>query len=116
MYRKKHWKIHNLNSSYIKEITRIDKNRDKIAKNISYILQFIDTARSMASSLSNLVNNLYDGIHEIKCKYEHNYKKYETCGIKYKNCDYFLEYTNFKDDLMEYKCLCYNKNYQQNKC
>ena len=23
-----------------------------------------------------------------------------------------LEYTNFKDDLAEYKCLCYNKNYQ----
>ena len=25
----------------------------------------------------------------------------------------FLEYTNFKDDLIEYKCLCSNKNYQQ---
>ena len=25
----------------------------------------------------------------------------------------FLEYTNFKGDLIEYKCLCCNKNYQQ---
>ena len=25
----------------------------------------------------------------------------------------FFEYTNFKDDLIEYKCLCCNKDYQQ---
>ena len=29
-----------------------------------------------------------------------------------KYCDCFLEYKNFKDDLIEYKCLCCNKNYQ----
>ena len=27
-------------------------------------------------------------------------------------CDCFLEYINFKDDLIEYKCLCCNKNCQ----
>ena len=37
----------------------------------------------------------------------------KTCKIKYKDCDYFLEYTKFKDDLIEYKCLCCNKNYQK---
>ena len=26
-----------------------------------------------------------------------------------------LEYTNIKDDLIEYKCLCCNKNYQKKK-
>ena len=31
---------------------------EKITKNISYILQFVDSARSLASSLSNLLNNL----------------------------------------------------------
>ena len=30
-----------------------------------------------------------------------------------KICDCFLEYTNFKDDLIEYKCLCSDKNYQK---
>ena len=55
----------------------------KIAKNISYILQFIDSGRFMASSLSNLVNNLSEGIHRIKCKFGHSDKKYETCGIEY---------------------------------
>ena len=44
----------------------------------SYILQFIDSARFMASSLSSLVNNLSEGIHEIKCKFGHNDKKCET--------------------------------------
>ena len=29
----------------------------------SHRLQFIDSARFMASSLSNLVNNLFEGIH-----------------------------------------------------
>ena len=49
----------------------------------------------------------------VKCKYKHDDKKCETCGINYNYCDFFLEYTNFKDDLIEYKCLCCNKNYQQ---
>ena len=66
----------------------------------------------MASSLSNLVNNLSEGIHKIKCKYGYNDKKCETCGIKYKFYNCFIEYTNFKDGLVKYKCLCCNKNGQ----
>ena len=49
-----------------KEVPRIDKNGEEITKNISYILQFIDSARFMASSLSNVANNLSEGIHKIK--------------------------------------------------
>ena len=55
----------------------------------------------MASSLSNLVINFSEGIHRIECKFGHNDKKCETCRIKYKYCDCFLEYTNFKDHLIE---------------
>ena len=66
----------------------------------------------MASSLSNLVNNLSKGIRRIKCKFKHDDKKCEICGIKYKYCHFFLEYANFKDDLIEYKCLICNKNCQ----
>ena len=83
-----------------KEVTRIDKNREDITKSISYILQFIDSARFMASS-SILVNNLSEGLPRIKCKSEHEDKRCETYGIKYKYCDFFLEYTNFKDDLIQ---------------
>ena len=66
----------------------------------------------MTSSLSNLVNNLSEGIHRIKCKFGHDDKKCETCRINYKYCDCFLEHTNSKDKLIEYTCLCYNKNHQ----
>ena len=76
-----------------------------------YILQFINTARFMASSLPNLINNPSDEFRRIKCKFEHDDKKCQTCGIKYMYCDDFLEYKNFKDDLIEYKCLICNKSY-----
>ena len=66
----------------------------------------------MASSLSNLVGNLSEGIHRIKCKLGHD-KKCETFAIKYKYWDCFLEYKNFKDDLIECKCLCCNRSYQR---
>ena len=35
-----------------KEVTRINKNGEEVTKNISYISQFIDSARFMASSSS----------------------------------------------------------------
>ena len=52
----------------------------------------------MASSLSNLVSSFSEGIYRMNCN---NDKKCETCGIKCKFCDCFLEYTNFKNDLIE---------------
>ena len=65
-----------------KEVKRIGKNEEKTTKTISYKLQFIDSTRFMASSLSNIVDNLAEVIHEIKCKDGHDDKKCKTCGIK----------------------------------
>ena len=42
----------------------------------------------MASSLLNLVDNLAEGIHKIKCK----------------NCNCFLEHKKVKANLIKYKC------------
>ena len=36
-----------------------------------------------------------------------------NCRIKYKGSGCFLEYNAFREDLIEYKCLCCNKNYQE---
>ena len=58
----------------LKELIKMEK---KLQKNISYILQFINSERSIASSLSNLVNNLSERIYKIKCKYEYDDKKFE---------------------------------------
>ena len=49
----------------------------------------------MAPSLTNLVDNLAEGVHKIKCQ-------------EY-NC--FLEYESVKDYLIKYKCLSCNKDY-----
>ena len=49
----------------------------------------------MATSLSNLADNLTEAIRKIKCK----------------DCDCFLEYESVKDNLIKYKCLTCNKNY-----
>ena len=67
-----------------KEVTRIDKNGEEITKYLFYRLQFVNSGRFVASSLSNLVNKLSEEIHKIKCKYGHNERKCETCRIKYK--------------------------------
>ena len=49
----------------------------------------------MATSLSNLVDNLIEGIRKTKCK----------------DCDCFLEYESVKDDLIKYECYICNKDY-----
>ena len=68
----------------------------------------------MTCPLSNLTNKLSEGIYKIKCKSGHDNQNCETCGITYKVCDCFFENTNFKDDIIEFKYLCCNKNFQQN--
>ena len=50
-----------------KEVTRTDKNGEELTKNIFSILQCINNTRFIASSLSNVVNNLSEELHKIKC-------------------------------------------------
>ena len=85
------------------------KHWKEIKKTKSYSLQFIDSARFMASSFSNHVNNFDEGIQKIKFKYGPNDRKCEACGINCKDSYCCLEYINVKDLLIEY-----NKNYQKN--
>ena len=69
----------------------------------------------MASALVNYANKLSEEIQKFKCKYRYDDKKCENFRIRYKYCDYFFENANFKNNLIEYKCLCCKKNYHQ-KC
>ena len=52
-----------------KNVRRIDKKGIEVKKTIPYRLQFIDSARFMATLLSNLVNNLAEEVHTTKCKF-----------------------------------------------
>ena len=69
---------------------KTDYNGEEISKAISCRLQIIDSARLMASSLSNLVDNLAEVIHKIKRT---------NCNMCY------LEYSNAKDDLNTNVCV-----------
>ena len=66
-----------------KEIPKTNKDCNESVVTIFYKIKVIDNARFMASSLSNLVDDLAAGIHKIKCK----------------DCDCFLEYESVKDNL-----------------
>ena len=79
-----------------KEVTTINKNGEEIIKNISYRFQFIDSARFMASSLSNLVNNLSERIHKIKCKYENNDINVKLVKLNINIATVFLNTKNLK--------------------
>ena len=78
-----------------KEVTKIEKDGNENVATISYKVKFIDTARITASSLSNLVDDLAEEIHKVKCS----------------DCDCFLEYESVKDNLIIYKCLSCNKDH-----
>ena len=68
-----------------KDVKEIEKKRKKITKTISYKLQFIDSTRFIAISLPDLVDNLAEVAHEIKCKYISGNEKCKTCGVIYKD-------------------------------
>ena len=70
-----------------KEVTKIDKDGNESVVTISYEIKLIDSATFMASSFSNFVDNLTEGIRKIKSN----------------GCDCFLEHEKFKDNLIKCK-------------
>ena len=80
-----------------KESTKKDKDgKDKITK-ISYKIKFINSFRFMSTSLSNLVNNLSEGVHNDKCT----------------NCKSCLDYMTTKDEQLIFRCFRCKKNYEK---
>ena len=114
LFRRKSWKIHNSSCSNRKRSYKNWYKREKSQKPYLTDCNLLIAQDLWQAHYQILLIILLKEIHEIKCKYRHGNKKYETCGIKYKDCDCFLEKSNFRDDFIGYKCLCCNRNYQKN--
>ena len=71
----------------------------------------------MTILLPNLINNFSEGIHRTKCKLGHDGSNIESPDcVKHIESNitiFFLEYRNFKDNLIESKYLCCNKRFQR---
>ena len=81
-----------------KKIAKKDKNcNDKITK-MSCEIKFIDSYRFMSTSLSNLVSNLFEGLHNDSC-------------IDCKSC---LDYMTTKDEQIIFSLFSCKKNYEKN--
>ena len=77
-----------------KEITKKGKDGNDKATKISYKIKFIDSFRFMSSSLSNLVDNLFEELHNDRC-------------IDCKSC---LDYITNKDEQLLLRCFVCKKN------
>ena len=78
---------------YKKEALNIDKDGNESVVTTIQKIKFLDGARFMASSISNLNEKLAIEIHKIK----------------FNNCDCFLKYKSVMDSLIKYKSLSCNK-------
>ena len=81
---------------YITFSVSIKKEFDN-GKPITYKIKLIDSFRFMSSSLSNLFDNLSEGLHGDKC---------EDC----KSC---LEHKSIRDDQLIFRCFECKKNYKK---
>ena len=73
------------------------KNEFENNKTITYKINFIDSFRFMSSSLSSLVDDLSEGLHNDKCT----------------DCKSYLKYILSKDELLIFNCLKCRKNYKK---
>ena len=69
--------------SYNEQVIRIDKKENKSQKPYIAVYNLLTAQVFLASSLSNLVNNLAEEIHKVKCKNLCCNKNYQRKSDKY---------------------------------
>ena len=73
------------------------KNKNQIIE-VTYKIKFIDSYKFMSTSLSKLVDNLSEGLHNNRC-------------VDCKSC---LDYMKTKDEKLIFRCFSCKKNYEKN--
>ena len=111
MFRRKYWKDTTFSLPIEIKVTGIDKKGNKAKKPISYRLHFIDSSRYMQVYYQMVSTILLKEFIKLNVNTDTMIKKSVTSRIKHKDCENFLEYINFIDDLIGWKSLCCNKNY-----
>ena len=81
-----------------KKITKKDEDGNEKIVNIPYRLKFIDSCRFMMISVSDLVDNLSNGLYSKECS----------------NCKSVLDYMIAKDEIFIFRCFKCKKNYKTN--
>ena len=90
-----------------KKVTRIDENGEKITKNIYLTEKNLLIAQDLWQAYYQTLSIIF-----LKEFIKLNLNLYQmTKNVKFH--DFSLKQTNFKDDLIKYKCLCCSRNYQQ---
>ena len=89
--------MHSFFSANLKGNKKKDKYGNDKATKISYKIKFSDSCRFMPTSLSNLVSNLSEGLHNDRC-------------IDCKSC---LDYMTTKDRQLIFWCFRCKKNYDK---
>ena len=72
------------------------ENKNKIIE-LTYKLKFIDSFRFMSTSISKLVDNLSEGLHNNRCV----------------DCKSYLDYMITKDEKLIFRCFTCKKNYEK---
>ena len=80
-----------------KGTTKKDKNGNYKITKISCKIKFIDSCRFMSTSLSNLVSNLSEGLH----------------NDRYIDCKSCLDYMTTKDEQLIFRCFRCKKKYEK---
>ena len=99
--------------SVTKEVKGIDEKRDAIIRTISHKLQFIDGAKFVSAHDQILLIILLKKLMKLNLNMEMTIKNVKLLEFNTKVKSFILNTQTLKNNLMRYKCQCYNKNYQK---
>ena len=112
------WRKHRKNTTFTvpieKEVTKIDENGEEIKKYKYNIYHNLLIAQGLWRSHYQILSiTIMKEFIKLNVNTNTMIKNVKLVELEISIQVFFIEYLIFKDDLIEYKCLCSNNNYQQ---